>query len=153
MKLNQKLKIKQSLALAAGIDRPHWPLLQQNAQKVYDTIKSYFGSVVKPSIASLILPYTLGVVLDDLAQPPSYSSKSHLMTLDLLISKISKNEIRADVATLLTEFPASFQKIIDLSRSEETLKNQSLLIKTIDSLVHEISKSSLNTVPNSFHPA
>ncbi|MGZ3796642.1 MAG: hypothetical protein ACXVB1_09760, partial [Pseudobdellovibrionaceae bacterium] len=105
------------IAHIAGLDQTHWPLLKQNAERVYDSIYSYFKSTSKPSISALILPYTIGVVLDDLAQPPSYGSKSHIAVLNELLWKISRNEIPANLPTLLREFPMSFQKIIDMSRT------------------------------------
>lgn len=130
------------VAHIAGINRSHWPLLKQNAERVYQTMSSYFKSASRPSIAALILPYTMGVVLDDLAQPPSYSSKSHIAVLDELLRKISMREIPANLPTLLIQFPGSFQKIIDLSR-KPNIENRTTEIKaTVKMLTREILKSS-----------
>lgn len=131
------------VAHIAGIDRRHWPLLKKNAQKAYQAIHSYFKSVSKPSISALILPYTIGVVLDDLAQPPSYSSKSHIAVLDELLWKASRNEIPANLPTLLTKFPKSFEKIIDLSRTKNIEQRPVEVRAVINDLVQEILKASL----------
>ncbi len=131
------------VAHIAGIDRNHWPSLKRNAERVYEAIHKYFKSAPKPSISALILPYTIGVVLDDLAQPPSYSSKSHLAVLEELLLKISKNEIPANLPTLLTQFPSSFQKIIDLSRTAHIEQNLTEIKSTINLLVQEILSASL----------
>lgn len=131
------------VAHIAGIDRRHWPLLKTNAERVYQAIYSYFKTASKPSISALILPYTIGVVLDDLAQPPSYSSKNHIAVLDELLQKISKNEIPANLPTLLTQFPSSFQKIIDLSRTPNIEQKPYEVKVAINNLVQEILGASL----------
>lgn len=131
------------VAHVAGIDQNHWPLLKKNAERVYEAIDSYFKSAPKPSISALILPYTIGVVLDDLAQPPSYSSKNHIAVLDELLWKISSNEIPANLPTLLTQFPGSFQKIIDLSRTPNIEQKPAEIKATINFLVQEILGASL----------
>lgn len=132
------------IAHIAGINCFHWPLLKKKADEVYDAISTYFNSAARPSIASLILPYTIGVVLDDLAQPPSYSSKNHLAVLDKLLLSINRNEIPAGAATMLTEFPDSFQNIITLSRTEGIENDPGQIQKAVDTLAIEIlSKSFL----------
>ncbi len=131
------------VAHVAGLDGTHWPLLKKNAQRVFNAISSYFTSTSKPSISALILPYTIGVILDDLAQPPSYSSKNHIAVLDELLCKISENEIPASLPTMLTQFPESFQKIIDLSRQPNVDVNPGKIKSTVNRLTQEILKSSL----------
>lgn len=131
------------VAHIAGIDRNHWPLLKKNAERVYQAISSYFISANKPSISALILPYTIGVILDDLAQPPSYSSKSHIAVLDELLQKILQSEIPANLPTLLTQFPASFQKIIDLSRTPQSEMRPDHVRTVVGNLVQEILSASL----------
>ena len=110
-----------------------------------EKITDYFKSTSKPSISSLVLPYTIGVVLDDLAQPPSYSSKSHLALLDELLVRLNKNEIPAKLSTLLTEFPASFQNIINLSRKTGIENNPEQVQSAVAALTKDIlSKSFLH---------
>ncbi len=132
------------IAHIAGVNRLHWPLLKKKSGEVYDAISTYFNSAAKPSLASLILPYTIGVVLDDLAQPPSYSSKNHLAVLDKLLLGIQQNQIPAGISTLLTEFPNSFQEIINLSRTEG-IENDPVRIQTaVDRLTQEILSKSFS---------
>ena len=133
------------IAHIAGIDKSHWPGLKYSAGRVYESISTYFKSSTKPSIASLILPYTIGVVLDDLAQPPSYGSASHLAVLDKLILRISKNEIPAHLPTMLIQFPESFQKIIELSRTAGIEQRPIEINSAIDIMTSEILRASLIT--------
>lgn len=131
------------IAHIAGIDRCHWELLKHNADRVYRAIDSYFKSVARPSISALILPYTLGVVLDDLAQPPSYSSKNHIAVLNELLSKISENEIPANLPTVLTRFPDSFEEIIKMSRVSGIENYPEKIRSVISRMTNEILRASL----------
>jgi hypothetical protein len=133
------------IAHIAGVNRRHWPLLKENAHRVYTGIAKYLGTSSKPSISSLILPYTVGVVLDDLAQPPSYGSESHRAVLDELLLRIERNEIPANLPTVLTEFPESFQKVINLSRAEGLVQNSPEIRWAVNALVQDILGKSLVT--------
>lgn len=131
------------IAHIAGIRKQHWPLLKLNAERVFQSINAYFNSNASPSISALILPYTLGVILDDLAQPPSYSSLSHQAVLDELLLKMETNEIPANLPTLLTRFPRQFQEIINLSRTPKIETQINRIRNTINTLVKEILEASL----------
>ncbi len=129
----------------AGLNKSHWPLLRQNAERAFDAISMSIKTDTKPSISALILPYTIGVVLDDLAQPPSYSSKNHIAVLNELLSAINKNEIPVNLPTILTQFPENFQKIIELSRIKKIEDKSDKIRMTINSLIQEILKNSFTT--------
>lgn len=105
------------IAHICGIKRESWTLLKKQAQLVYTEIKSYFEGAEKPSVASMILPYTIGVVLDDLAQPPTYGSKSHAAFLEVLLDNLKNQIVTADLKTVIAEFPSAFELIILNSRN------------------------------------
>ena len=131
------------IAHAAGVRAQEWRELQGHAARVHTAISNYFASVSRPSIAALILPYTIGVVLDDLAQPPSYGSRSHLAVLDELLRELEGRTIPANLSTLLTEFPGQFQKIIEMSRIPEAQQNQEKIAQTVREMTFEIQRHSL----------
>ena len=131
------------IAHIAGIDGGHWPLLKQIASRVFESISSYFGSVKTPSVSSLILPYTIGVVLDDLAQPPSYGSRNHIAVLEKLLHRLYTNEIPANLRSVLTHFPDSFQTIINLSRQPGIENSPDTITTSINSLTKEILNASI----------
>lgn len=128
------------IAHVAGLDHLHWPLLVENANRVYESINAYFKTTTKPSVSALILPYLMGVVLDDLAQPPSDSSKSHLAVLEELITVLAKRDVPANLPTLLKEFPRSFQDLVELSRN--TAASKSEIKEKVKNLVQEILAAS-----------
>ncbi len=133
------------IAHIGGIDERHWPELRQTAQTVFLAVEAYFLSTANPSIAALILPYTIGVVLDDLAQPPSYGSEGHKAVLSELLHQLSEQIIPPNLKTLLTAFPKSFQNIIDLSRRTGIENDTHLIKSTIDRMINEIQGASLTT--------
>ena len=139
------------IAHIAGIRRDAWPALKQQAQTVFQAVEDYFLSTPKPSIAALILPYTIGVILDDLAQPPTYGSVSHTVVLNELLRQLAEKSIPANLATLLTSFPKSFQRIIDLSRTYGIEQNKELIKTTVSSMVSEIHLASLKTPAHFSH--
>lgn len=126
------------IAHVAGIQSEQWPKLKDKAHEVFTALTEYIQTSSKPSIASLILPYTIGVVLDDLAQPPTYGSKSHLAVIDELLLKLKSNPLRPEQHIVLTEFPASFQKIIDLSRTAGVQNKPDEIKTTVQQMMTEI---------------
>lgn len=131
------------IAHIAGVDRTHWSLLKQNAQIVFETLQRYFEHTLKPSISSLILPYTIGVVLDDLAQPPSYSSPGHIAVLNELLEQINRRAIPPELKTVLTRFPPGFQRIIELSRTPGIDSRSGEIKLTVQTMIEEILGASL----------
>jgi hypothetical protein len=131
------------IAHIAGIRRNVWPELKSIANRAYDSIHRYFSSVEKPSIAALILPYTIGVILDDLAQPPSYGSPSHITVLNELLNALERKAIPPDLPTILKEYPKSFQEVILLSRDVKVGINQIAVSNTVGLLIEEIKSASI----------
>ena len=134
------------IAHIAGLKAERWPLLREQAQKVHEGISRYFKNTERPSIASLILPYTVGVILDDLAQPPTYGSSGHALFLEILLEHLVRQSVPADLPTVLTKFPKQFEKIIECSRREvlgvdaTALRSESIAL--VDQLVQEIQQAS-----------
>lgn len=131
------------IAHAAGVRADAWLGLKQSAARVRLTIETYFASVRQPSIASLILPYTIGVILDDLAQPPTYDSPAHLAMLDALLEELDRRTIPADLPTYIREFPGAFQGVIELSRTPGIEREPERIRKETRGLADEIRRHSL----------
>lgn len=133
------------IAHIGGVDRAHWDLLRKIANEVFESLHAYFSLTPNPSVSSLILPYTIGVVLDDLAQPPSYSSAGHLAVLKELLSQVDKRAIPPDLKTMLIQFPSSFQKIIELSRTSGIDLEPGKIKIAVQSMIHEILGASVGS--------
>ncbi|MCB9091197.1 MAG: hypothetical protein H6621_10845 [Halobacteriovoraceae bacterium] len=130
------------IAHVANIRSEPWEKLSQTAQSVEMKIKKIIAEVEVPTIASLILPYTAGVILDDLAQPPSYDSKNHNLVLDTVLESIDRNDVPANYPCTLSKFPKTFEQIILLSRSK--MKQDKVIEKAkelVETMVREIKSS------------
>ena len=131
------------IAHVAGLRAEAWNVLRSQAHRVYEALTEYFKTTQKPSIAALVLPYTIGVVLDDLAQPPTFGSKSHSLFLDLLLEALEKNLIPADLPTFLTEFPRAFEMIIAGSRDTTLTARPQIARSLVVELVREVQTHSV----------
>lgn len=131
------------IAHICGIKKESWTLLKQQATRVYTGIKNYFESTEKPSIAAMILPYTLGVILDDLAQPPTYGSTSHEAFLDVLLNRLEQRDIPPNLKTVITEFPASFENIITGSRDQSLTNDRKRMEAMVESMIFQIKQHTI----------
>ena len=104
------------VAHIAGTDGSRWEKLQERGTVVRDILDKYFETIQNPSITSLVLPYVAGVLLDDLAQPPSYDDETRSIPLDLVCAELAKGSIDPRERRVLTKFPEHYEKLIDLAR-------------------------------------
>jgi hypothetical protein len=129
------------IAHIAGVRRSKWDSLRIQAESVYREISNYYSKAARPSIASLVLPYTIGVVLDDLAQPPTYGSSSHSMVLDALLGELRKMSVPPDSPTLLSSFPPAFSSIIEASRSSGLSREEAN--RFVREMVRQVQRASV----------
>ena len=125
------------IAHIAGLKGEVWPELNVSANRVINAIRLFIGRA-QASIPDLVLPYTAGVILDDLAQPPSYLSPSHQLMLDQVISAMEAP--RTSVANaILLKYPSIFEEVIMQSRSRTlSLERAS---NTVARLVQQIEQN------------
>ncbi|MBN21493.1 MAG: hypothetical protein CL678_09430, partial [Bdellovibrionaceae bacterium] len=80
------------------------------AKNIYRELSHYFDGIIEPNLGSRILPYAATVILDDLAQPPSYQSKSHQMVLGALMDEIRRRSISPKQKNMIIQFPKKFKE-------------------------------------------
>ncbi len=130
------------IAHVANINREAWERLPFLAKNVEEKIKNLISETKVPTMASLILPYTAGVILDDLAQPPSYDSENHLIVLDAVLDSIERKDIPSDYLCTLSRFPRVFEDIILLSRSKlNAIQTRMKAKEFVNKIVEDIKKS------------
>ena len=102
----------------SGIRRPELYHLSRLGQEVADALTEYFAPVDgRPrSRATLILPYLLGVLLDDLAQPANYRSARHERMVGELLDALRARAIDPCVSWRMMRFPEGFGSLIELTR-------------------------------------
>lgn len=96
-------------AHVAGTDGHEWKKLSSLAKDLIPTLSS--GN--QNAITHLIIPYIIGVLLDDLAQPNHYSCQQRLATIGYLsrLQSWAKNKIPA--LKNFHHFPKSFSSLIE----------------------------------------
>jgi hypothetical protein len=131
------------IAHIVGTDGSRWERLAARGADVHAKLQQYFEGVEKPSLPALILPYIAGVLLDDLAQPPSYDDPTREIALKHVIDAISSRAIIPDQKQILMRFPESFAKLIDLARLRPLAEVQQFAKTYVAHLVDEIRLGSL----------
>ena len=99
----------------AGVKRSAWPELQSRGRAARILFETYFAKSARPAPFALVLPYALGMLLDDLAQPMNYESMSRRHVVELLMEAIGSERIdpRADVYLLKV---SAIDRKVDRSR-------------------------------------
>jgi hypothetical protein len=135
------------MAHIAGVSSAAVDVLTIQARGVNEALQSYFQSSVDhhTPIAAMIIPYTIGVVLDDLAQPPTYGSRSHEIVAEELLNILPGTKFLLHFQGILTKYPSTFEKVILISRSSLTEVDRPRVRRLVQELYLEI-KSSLGCV-------
>lgn len=130
------------IAHIANAKEEYWDEISQLAGEIEHKVQNLIQETKVPTLASLILPYTAGVILDDLAQPPSYGSENHKTVLREVLKRIDKKEIPSSYLCTLSKFPKTFEKVIVLSRSKLSKQEAEKEARiTIDQMISEIKSS------------
>jgi hypothetical protein len=135
------------VAHVSGARGEPWGRLAARGAEVAGTLDEYFARSTVPTIASLVMPYTAGVILDDLAQPPNYDAVSENTMLDELLASIRSRPIDPAAPRILMKFPSVFEQVIRSARAEISVSRARELVT---SLAREILASSVD--PNASLP-
>lgn len=103
----------------AGLKKAAWSELQLRGEKSFDLLEAFSLESKKLQPYALVLPYLLGVIMDDLAQPANYESWSRKYIFDLIFNSIQRRDIGSRESRLLFHFPPAYEELIDLARSED----------------------------------
>lgn len=89
------------------------------AKAVYQNV---FPVDQKPKPGSLLLSYLIGVLLDDMAQPKWYGSKTHLTLLENSLKHLAKSSLTLEKKNI----PQSFHRLMEKVRAESQFSEISL---------------------------
>jgi len=120
-----------------------WDPLTKTASWVRETLEDYFDDIRVPTISSLVLPYTAGVLLDDLAQPPNYNAPGRHLVIGEVVKAIQERRIDPQTPKVLMRFPPSYERAIRLARDTDLGKVRELAGSTIVGMVDEIQSQSI----------
>jgi hypothetical protein len=102
----------------AGIRKDAWPELVARGRAATAVFEDYFKDHTRPVPFSLVLPYALGMLLDDLAQPMNYESESRRYVVELLMKAIQNRKVKPDSNRYLLKYPPSVETLIALARAD-----------------------------------
>jgi hypothetical protein len=122
----------------SGVRRAEWPEVRARGKAARELLEDYFRGVLRPVPYTLVLPYALGILLDDLTQPMNYGSRSRQFVVELLMKEIASRRIAPDSRRFLFRYPPSYEKLIDLARRDRLTETQSEAPPLLASLVAEL---------------
>ncbi len=132
----------------SGMSRLALDELQTLGAEALQRFHRYFGFMKKPSVYSLVLPYAAGVLLDDLAQPRNYGSPGRRFVFEKVMAALDRRMIDPAEPRLLTRFPDSYEKLIQLARDPDFGVIQSKAHSLCQSLIRELKQFSLKVGNN-----
>lgn len=122
----------------AGIKKGAWPELESRGRAARILFEEYFEDVSSPVPFSLVLPYALGMLLDDLAQPMNYESQSRRHVVELLMDALHKRRIDPKSDAYLLKYPPSIERLIVLARADDYECTQKIAGTLLSDLVSEL---------------
>lgn len=127
----------------AGVRLEEWPELEARGRAARERFEAYFDGVADPAPFALVLPYALGMLLDDLAQPMNYGSRSRKHVVALLMDALERRVIDPAEAPYLLKYPPSIERLIAIARSDDPELALSAGAKALAAVVAELRRYSL----------
>ncbi|MGZ3771137.1 MAG: hypothetical protein ACXVCP_02210 [Bdellovibrio sp.] len=115
-----------------------WDQAQTTARVVYTVFSKYFGTQCRGNIPSHVLPFVIGVLLDDLTQSPFYGAAGRVAVINELLTQLKKLEIEPQSPLILKEFPSSIETVLIIARKPNIEENKSLISNTVLRLVNDL---------------
>ncbi len=132
-------------AHVAGISSLATSALQSVGQDIHLRLSRYFQQISQPSVATLILPYIAGVILDDLAQPRNYGSESRSIVLKSVMQALDDHAVDPRFSAMLATFPDAYTEIIRLTREGTVAEAKAQAPRLIKKLVAQIRSHAIRS--------
>lgn len=123
----------------AGLRKSAWPELEARGRAARLLFEEYFVGIQNPAPYALVLPYVLGMLLDDMAQPMNYNSESRRFVIDLLMDAIRSKVIHPERGAYLMKFPDNFERLINLARADKVVETRSRAPGLLTDLIQELN--------------
>lgn len=127
----------------AGIRRDAWPELIARGKAAREVFEEYFSGISRPVPFSLVLPYALGMLLDDLAQPMNYESESRRHVVELLMDAIRSKRVSPTSQRYLLKYPPSVETLIVLARADRLEDTRNRAKDVLANLISELFRYSI----------
>lgn len=127
----------------AGMQKSAWPELEKSGKAARILFENYFAGIFRPVPYSLVLPYALGMLLDDLAQPMNYHSQSRRFVVELLMQAIQSRKLDSKSTAYLLKYPPSLEELIVLARADDFAQTEKKAEDLLESLISEVNSHSV----------
>lgn len=102
------------------------------AAMIHIKLQHYFGADGRGNLPSHLLPFLIGIFLDDLTQPPNYFSARHTQAIHVLLSAMDDLAIDPNAALVLNSFPTRVNAILQMVRGKSDF--------SLTAFKHEVKK-------------
>jgi hypothetical protein len=127
----------------AGLKGSAWPELQERGRAARILFEDYFSEKARFVPFALVLPYALGMLMDDLAQPMNYESQSRRYVVELLMKAIQERRVKPDPRAYLLKYPPSVERLIELARADDLAETRKKAEAILSDLIDELHAHSV----------
>jgi len=96
------------VAHIAGLEKNSIVKLSKQSKRAKEIVSNFLSKSSSPSQASLILAFTIGVLLDRMAQPPNYNKITAELIMDNLLLFIEKQQTKE-------KFPTQYDRLMEVA--------------------------------------
>lgn len=104
----------------AGIDKAGADYAAEIASDIHQKLHAYFGVRGRGNFPSHLLPFMIGLLLDDLTQPPNFHSEKHVQSIRAFLSAMDELDIDPQSPLVLMGFPARINLILQAIRERKS---------------------------------
>lgn len=101
-----------------GLNREGFSFAAEVGRNIFKKLHMHFGKYKKGNLPSHLIPFLIGLLLDDLAQKPYYFSTIRAQAIEELLKCIDDFKIDPYAPLILRKFPEQLSKIHQLIRNE-----------------------------------
>ena len=88
------------------------------AENIHAKLHSHFGDAGRGNLPSHLFPFLIGLLLDDLTQPPNYYSDKHTQAINAFLIAIDELDIHPHDPLVLNGFPERINTILQIIREK-----------------------------------
>lgn len=101
-----------------GLEQDGFLFAANTAMNIASQLDLYFGEFGYGNLPSHLIPFMIGLLLDDLTQKPSYFSTSRVNAIEALLQSLDKSLINPRAPLMLYKFPEKFNIALQSVRNQ-----------------------------------
>jgi hypothetical protein len=125
-----------------GISSAGWSSASIIAKKIETELDQYFHGKGKGSISSHIVPFVIGVLLDDLTQSPSYACADRTLVIEELLRSLKTMGLSPFEPKILKKFPPAIELVLKTARTSGISAKPEIIQLYVNQLTAEVYRLS-----------